>query len=88
MQCSVGESSKRVKEAADGERFLWAQRMGRQKVVGLHKIPAELWREMCASPPAVAVALYHRHALSRRKRIEERAVPGWVISGGEGNPND
>jgi hypothetical protein len=88
MQCSVGESSKRVKEAADGERFVWAQRMGRQKIVGLHKIPAELWTEMCASTPAVAVGLYHRHALSRRKRIEERAVLREVISVGEGTPHD
>jgi hypothetical protein len=74
MQCSAGESSKRVKEAADGERFVWAQRMGRQKVVGLHKIPADLWKRMCASTPAVALGLYHGHALSRRTRIEERRV--------------
>jgi hypothetical protein len=88
MQCSVGESSKRVKEAADGERFVWAQKMGRQKVVGLHRIPAELWTEVCASTPAVAVGLYHRHALSRRKRIEERAMLHRMISAGERAPND
>jgi hypothetical protein len=88
MHCSVGESSKRVKEAADGERFIWAQRMGRQKVVGLHKIPAELWTEMCGRTPAVAVGLYHRHALSRRKRTEVRAVPRGVIRVEEGTPND
>lgn len=85
MQCSVGESSKRVKEAADGERFVWAQRVGRQKVVGLHKIPAELWGEMCASTPAVAVGLYHRHALSRRKRTE---MPRGLIGVEEGTPSD
>ena len=88
MQCSVGESSKRVKEAADGERFVWAQRMGRQKVVGLHKIPAHLWAEMCASTPAVAVGLYHRHALSRRRCAEERAVPHGMIGVEEGTPSD
>jgi hypothetical protein len=88
MRCSVGESSKRVKEAADGERFVWAQRVGRQKVVGLHKIPAELWTEMCGSTPAVAVGLYHRHALSRRKRPEERAVPRGMIGVEEGTPSD
>jgi hypothetical protein len=88
MGCSVGESSKRVKEASDGERFVWAKRMGRQKVVGLHKIPADLWERMCTSTPAVAVGLYHRHALSRRKRIEERAAPRGVTSVEEGAPND
>jgi hypothetical protein len=88
LRCSVGESSKRVKEAADGEKFVWAQRMGRQKVVGLHKIPAELWTEMCGSTPAVAVGLYHRHALSRRKRTEERAVPRGVIGVEEGTPSE
>jgi hypothetical protein len=84
MLCSVGESSKRVKEAADGERFVWAQRVGRQKVVGLHKIPAELWTEMCGSTPAVAVGLYHRHALSRRKRTE---MPRGVIGVEGGTPS-
>jgi hypothetical protein len=84
MQCSVGESSKRVKEAADGEAFIWAQRMGRQKVVCLHKIPAELWTEMCGSTPAVAVGLYHRHALSRCRCAEERAVPRGMV-GRSGN---
>ena len=88
MQCSVGEISKRVKEAADGERFVWAQRVGRQKVVGLHKIPAELWTEICGSTPAVAVGLYHRHALSRRKCTKGRAVPRGVIGVEEGTPSD
>lgn len=71
MTCSVGESSKRVKIASDGERLVWAQKMGRRKMVGLHKIAAADWAEISNAKPMVAVNLY-RACIHRVKVVERR----------------
>ena len=70
MNCSVGESSKRVKDASADERFVWAQRLGRQKMVGLHKLTDGQWKEICASTPDTAVSLYRVFAASQRNHIK------------------
>ena len=58
MHCSVGEASKRVKQAADIEGSVWTQRRGRQKMVGLHRVSGEQWQRIVSSMPAAAVGLY------------------------------
>lgn len=58
MRVSVGEASKRVKEATEGEVFAWSRRDGRRKLVGLHRVSADKWAEIISSTPTRAVALY------------------------------
>jgi hypothetical protein len=67
MSCSVGEASKRVKQAAEVEGFVWALRRGRQKMVGLHRVTCQQWAEIAASSPAAAVGAYRRHAGHRTR---------------------
>ena len=58
MHCSVGEASKRVKQAAEVDGFVWTQRRGRQKMVGLHRVSGEQWQRIVSSTPVAAVGLY------------------------------
>ena len=68
MHCSVGEASKRVKQAADIDGFVWTQRRGRQKMVGLHRVSGEQWQRIVSSTPAAAVGLYRLFTAGRRRR--------------------
>jgi len=74
MGCSVGEASKRVKQATDGERFAWAQRQGRQKLVSLHRVSAEQWHEIVSSTPMRAVGLYRLAATRTRQRAPAQSI--------------
>lgn len=72
MACSVGEASKRVKQADEAEGVVWSKRDGRRKMVGLHRVSAEKWQEIVSSSPMRAVGMY-RLATSPRRR-EDAAV--------------
>lgn len=74
MGVSVGEASKRVKEAAEVQGFVWAQRSGRQKMVGLHRVTRYQWDEIAASSPAEAVGAYRRHVLQRFREADPPVV--------------
>lgn len=73
MRCSVGEASKRVKQADEVDGFVGTHRSGRKKLVALHRVSSEQWQEIVASAPAAAVGLY-RLALRRNKRAATPAV--------------
>lgn len=74
MACSVGEASKRVKQAADVAEFVWAQRTGRQKMVGLHRVSTDQWQQLVSSSPAAAVGLYRVFTRAHRPAAAGPAV--------------
>lgn len=74
-RCSVGEASKRVKQA-DVDGFVGTHRSGRKKLVALHRVSSEQWQEIVASAPPAAVSLY-RLAL---RRTQQAAAPAVVHS--------
>ncbi len=71
MRCSVGESSKRIRQVAEVEGEVWAQRSGRSKMVGLHRVSSEAWEQIVSSTPERAVALY-RLAIHPQARASAR----------------
>ena len=65
MRCSVGEASKRVKEADEIDGCVWTQRRGCQKMVGLHRVSNEQWQRIIATKPT-AVAHYRMFTVHQR----------------------
>ena len=74
MGCSVGEASKRVKQADEAEGVVWARRDGRRKMVGLHRIPAEKWAEIVSSTPMRAVGLYRLAVARKPQRTPTQSI--------------
>ena len=74
MNCSVGEASKRVQQAADVDGFVWTHRRGRQKMVGLHRVSSEKWQQIVSSTPAAAVGLYRMFTAGVHRRILDRGA--------------
>jgi hypothetical protein len=74
MHCSVGEASKRVKQAADVDGFVWTQRRGRQKMVGLHRVSSEKWQQLVSITPPAAVGLYRICTVHLRTRSGQALI--------------
>ena len=73
MHCSVGEASKRVKQAAEVDELVWTTRRGRQKMVGLHRVSSEKWQQIVSSTPPAAVGLYR--IFTERLRMHSDTAP-------------
>ena len=74
MHCSVGEASKRVKQAAEVDSFVWTHRRGRQKMVGLHRVSSEKWQQIVSSTPAAAVGLYRMFTADLHRLLLDRGA--------------
>lgn len=74
MGCSIGEASKRVKQADEAEGVVWARRDGRRKMVGLHRVSADQWQAIISSTPMRAVGLYRLAVTRKPKRAPAQSI--------------